>query len=309
MRESSVDLFVAEANARWWWTRRVLSGVVGLLSLVVLPHVVWADDDVEPPEAAIPLVDRDKVKAWKNQLVNQESGGKIRADGLVRDVHVIQSPDDLVRDEYWTLSEGAVGRVTRVDCVEDRPELTVYHVRFEGSPDGSPGWTKHRLPYRDRRETVANVRTRSEYSEGSGLTTTTDVQAESKRREGFELLSGSVGNIVEVNADHMIVRYTTDRVLARKRPRIGDLVVRGPDWCSGYADGGEQAWGQHQESLEGKLPIYTGRVVSEGLSGNELRVKWDVTGRVAAHRFNVDRFYDVEVVPEQNPRFAGERDE
>lgn len=285
------------------WARPAFLLIVGLIMFNQGARRSLGQDEIEPPEAAIPMVDRDKVKAWMDQLVNQESGGTVKADGRMRVVHVIQSPDDLVRDQYWTLDEGAVGRVTRVDVVEDRPELAVYHVRFEGSPEASPGWTTHRLPYRDRVETLAKERTRIEYSEGSGITRTTDVQAETKRREGFELLSGSVGNIVEVNEDHMIVRYTTDRILARKRPRVGDLVVRGPDWCGGYADGGETAWGQHPESQHGNLPIYTGRVVSEGLNGNELRVKWDITGRVTAHRFNVGRFYDVQVIPDQNPRF------
>jgi hypothetical protein len=280
------------------------------LACIVAPAGAFGQDDVEPPEAKIPLVDRDKVRAWTDQLVNQESGGTIIADGTVRVVHVIRSPDDLVRDQYWTLNEGAVGRVMRVDVVEDRPELTVYHVRFEGSPDDSPGWTKHRLEFKNRKEVEAIEQKRIELSEGSGtLTATTEVRAEVKDREGFKLLSGSVGNITEVNTDHMIVRYTTDGILARKRPRVGDLVVRGPDWCSGYADGGEKAWGQHPESQEGNLPIYTGRVVSEGLNGNELKVKWDITGRVTAHRFNVDRFYDVQLVPDQNPRFPKGRDE
>jgi len=288
---------------------REASARIALLMLMLV--IAWAsdprgsrsDDDIEPPEAAIPLIDRDKVKAWSGQLVNQASGGTIQADGLVREVHVIKSLDDLVRDTYWTLDEAAVGRVLRVDVVEDRPELTVYHVRFEGSPDDSPGWTKHRLPYRDRVETFANERTRTDFSEGSGVSTTTDIHAETKHRVGFELRSGSVGKITEINADHMMVRYTTDGILTRKRPRVGDLVVRGPDWCGGYADGGETPWGQHPESQHGNLPIYTGRVVSEGLNGNELRVKWDITGRVTAHRFNVGRFYDVQVVPDQNPRF------
>jgi hypothetical protein len=285
------------------WHRVVLLTLAGVM--VCVPDSRWArgDIDAEPPEAAIPMVDRDKVKAWMGQLVNQESGGFIEADGRMRVVHVIQSRDDLVRDQYWTLDEGAVGCVMRVDVVEDRPHLTVYYVRFEGSPEASPGWTAHRLPFRDRVEMVATERTQVDYSEGSGIARTTDVQSETKRREGFELESGSVGNIVEVNEDHMIVRYTTDSVLARKRPRVGDLVVRGPDWCGGYADGGETPWGPHTESQQVNVPIYTGRVVSEGLNGNELRVKWDITDRITAHRFNVGRFYDVQVVPDRNPRF------
>ena len=263
----------------------------------------------EPPEAVIALVKRDKVAAWQGQPVWQSARGTFEEDeGLKLEVSVIRSAGSTVQLKdgcYWVLNEGAVGTVERVEPVKDRPIVELY-VRFKGTPDTAQGWTQKNLKYAQRTQTDVQSETvvKDSYE---GVTTTETVRADAKDIGGYAV-SGEVGHIFEENGDSFLVKYNTDEILERRRPRVGELVVRGPDWRGGRADGGLQPWGQHPESLAGGTPRYIGKVIDEGEDANSLKVKWIVTGRETAHRFNVSGFYDIQVTPDVMPPKDGDVD-
>jgi len=288
--------------------RRQLGGFIVIAASVVKASVFAHGGTYG--EATAPLVERDPVAAWKGQPVWQRKGGTFIEDSNIKEVHIIEGSGNLVVDRYWMLNEGAVGVVTNVGTVPGR-DMVELDVRFMGSlddPKGLPmGWREYRLEFKDRVEinTSTDTQARTAVTDSYGgpeLVTQvdTDTQSEVKTRVGFPI-KGDFGRIIDRDGESITVRYSTDRVLERRRPRVHELVVRGPDWRGGTADGCLRLRGQHEESLEGRDSPYTGRVISEGLDANSLCVRWDRTGRVTAHRFNVANYYDVQVVPDIQP--------
>lgn len=254
-------------------------------------------------EASLPLTDRDKQAAWRGQLVWQRAGGTFNEDGVAKGVFVTEDPDNRVRKRCWVLNEGAVGIVENVEVVEGR-DFVQLDVRFKGSLDDPKrlpiGWTEARPEFTNRKVTTSQSETTVSESYGGSLQVNTDSQSVTKDQDGLPI-DGDVGHVIEHGDDSFLVRYSTDRPLERRRPRVGERVVRGPDWRGGTADGCLRPWGQHPESESGATPPFTGEVISEGADANGLLVRWDRTGRVTAHRFNVSRYYDVQVVPDVKP--------
>lgn len=259
---------------------------------------------LEPPQRGIPLVDRDPQAAWSGQAVWQRLCGSFTADQVDKQVSVIEGSGDLVRDRYWILNEAAIGIVESVEIADSRGVAHI-DVVFAGGIDDPKqmpvGWVEQNLEYKNRIETDTQSQTTVNESYGGGVTIDKTEHSESKERVGFPI-SGPFGRIVDRRPGSVVVRYNTDRALERRRPRLNDRVVRGPDWRGGAADGYVlDRWAQHPATVGGRASPFTGTVIDEGAGANDLLVKWDRTGRVTAHRFNVARFYDVQVVPDVRP--------
>jgi hypothetical protein len=252
------------------------------------------ENDVEPPDAGIAFVDRDRNKeaAWQGQIVYQTGGGRIEADGKSIDVCVIMPDeegrqDNQVQHEFYMLEESAEGYVERVKEIPGRPEQTRYFVRFIGPLNRATGWKLVKLEFDNREQQDGVARVTPTYDGGYEK----DWHVEIKRRTGFNV-DGPVGVIVEERGDFVIVEYPTDRIFALRRPRKGELVVRGPDWHAGYADGYDRPWGL----LPAGEHRYCGTVLDD-FRGDEVHVRWRATERTLTHRYNQKRYYDVRWSP------------
>lgn len=252
------------------------------------------ENDAEPPDAGIAFVDRDRNKqaAWQGQIVYQTGGGSIDADGKTHGVCVIMPDeegrqDNQVQHEFYMLEESAEGYVEKVVEIPGRPEQTRYFVRFIGPLNRAPGWTLVKLEF-DKREQQDGVERVTRTSDGGYEK---DWHVEIKQRTGFNV-DGPIGVIVEHRGDFVIVEYPTDQIFALRRPRKGDLVVRGGDWHAGYADGYDRPWGL----LPAVDPRFCGTVLDD-FRGDEVHVRWAATERTLTHRYNQKRYYDVRWLP------------
>lgn len=253
--------------------------------------------DMEPPDAGIAFVDRDRNKevAWGGQVVYQTGGGRIEADGKTFGVCVIRPDeqgrqDNQVQHEFYMLEESAEGYVEKVEEIPGRPEQTRYFVRFIGPLTRAPGWRLVKLEFDNREQQDGSLTVTPTYDGGYQE----DWHVEIKQRTGFNV-EGPVGVIVEQRGEFIIVEYPTDRIFALRRPRKGEIVVRGPDWHSGYADGAAQPWGLIQGGRESSL-VFAGKVLDD-FRGDEVHVHWGLTDRILKHRYNQKRYYDVRWVP------------
>jgi hypothetical protein len=120
-----------------------------------------------------------------------------------------------------------------------------------------------------------------------------------RERNGQPVEENEVGLIVDRTEKSTTVRYPM-HLLGRLRPQPGDVVVRGPDWSDGHADGGGRPFGMVKDAVEEGTPKYPGIVLAErdGRSGF-IAVYWKATGRKTRHRFDMSGFYDIQVVPGQ----------
>lgn len=253
--------------------------------------------DTEPPDRGFAFVDLDRNKetAWKGQIVYQTGGGRIDADGQIFGVCVIKPDeegrqDNQVQHEFYMLEESAEGYVERVEEIPGRPEQTRYFVRFIGPLAKAPGWRLVKLEFDNREQQDGTLTVTPTYDGGYQK----DWHVEMKQRTGFNV-NGPVGVIVEERGEFVIVEYPTDRIFALRRPRKGEVVVRGPDWHSGYADGAAQPWGLLQGGRDSSL-AFCG-VVLDDSRGDEVHVHWRATDRILKHRYNQKRYYDVRWVP------------
>jgi hypothetical protein len=252
------------------------------------------ENDAEPPDAGIAFVDRDRNKqaAWQGQIVYQTGGGSIEADGKTHGVCVIMPDeegrqDNQVQHEFYMLEESAEGYVEKVVEIPGRPEQTRYFVRFIGPLNRALGWKLVKLEFDSREQQDGVARVTPTYDGGYEK----DWHVEIKQRTGFNV-DGPVGVIVEERGDFIIVEYPTDRIFALRRPRKGELVVRGPDWHAGYADGYDRPWGL----LPAEEHRYCGTVLDD-FRGDEVHVRWPATERTLMHRYNQKRYYDVRWLP------------
>ena len=238
-------------------------------------------------EWAEPLSLRDPEASWLGQPVFQKSGIVIEDSGYI------------VKERYWTLDEKAIGTVTRVEAVPNRPQLAKLYVRYDGSPADTTGWTAHEFEF--GREVVSTttgekrVRTDSQ----GGVTVESSESTVTRERNGQPVEENEVGLIVDRTDKSTTVRYPM-HLLGRLRPQPGDVVVRGPDWSDGHADGGGRPFGALKDAVEAGTPKYPGIVLAErdGRSGF-IAVYWKATGRKTRHRFDMSGFYDIQVVPGQ----------
>lgn len=264
-------------------------------------HTIYAQDELKSPDEATPitgrysryeleewnepLVLRDPVKAWEHAAVVQKSG------------LVIEDPGYVVKQRYWTLDEKAVGTVVKVEAVRDRPNSARLFVRFDCSPAESPGWTQHEFEFSREIVSTTTGEKRIRTDSAGGATVESSETTVTKERNGQPVKENEVGLIVESTNKFTLVRYPMS-LIGRVRPRIGDIVVRGPDWCDGHADGGDKPLGAIVDATENGNPKFAGIVLSErdGRTGY-VTVLWKATGRKTSHRFDFKSFYDIQVVP------------
>lgn len=231
-----------------------------------------------------PLSLRDPEKAWVGQPVFQKEG------------IVIEDSDYVMKKRFWKLDEKAIGTVVRVETAPNRPNLAKLFVRFDGTPNESPGWTEEGFQFgREVVSTTTGEKKIRNDSQGGATVESTETTV-TRERNGQKVEEDGVGLIVERTDKFTTVRYPMP-LLGRLRPQPGDVVVRGPDWCEGHADGGGRPFGMLKDAVENGTPKYTGIVLAErdGRSGF-IAVYWRATGRKTRHRFDMSGFYDIQVV-------------
>ena len=206
------------------------------------------------------LCSRDPKQFWQGRKVT----------GIQKDRIVIPDLDYIIRDQYWFLSKTAVGKVEEVR-VGDR-KGTVCVVLFKDMT----GWEPHSI----NEEKKIEVR---RTDEGLEITVTKGIPIDSKEC-GLKVGEGIDGIRVEFPA----------ALLAWPWPRVGDKVIRGPDWFNGYADGGTCPFGVNSDDPK----RFFGRVEDSTDSEDEriIKVHWDVTGRTSGCRFGQQNFYEVEQI-------------
>lgn len=286
------------------------AGLMGLIVAGIIPwgtiHSpgdVYAEDNAQVKGEPVPIVSRftayeidewdeplslrDPEAAWVGQPVFQKSG------------IVIEDAGYIVKQRYWTLDEKAIGRVARVEEVPNRPKLAKLFVRYDGSPNDSPGWTAHEFEF--GREVVSTTTGQKRIRNDSlgGISVESSESTVTRERNGQPVEENEVGLIVDRTEKSTTVRYPM-HLVGRLRPQPGDVVVRGPDWCEGHADGGARPFGSLKDAVENGTPKYPGIVLAErdGRSGF-IAVYWKATGRKTRHRFDMSGFYDIQVVPGQ----------
>lgn len=232
-----------------------------------------------------PLALRDPEKAWVGQPVFQKSG------------IVIEDSDYIVKQRYWTLDEKAIGTVAKVETVPNRPDLAKLYVRFEGAPDGSPGWTERGFEFgREVVSTTTGEKTIRNDSAG-GVRVESTESTVTRERNGQPVKESEVGLIMDRTDKFTTVRYPMPLV-GRLRPQPGDIVVRGPDWCDGHADGGGRPFGALRDAEENGTSKYAGIVLAErDVRTGFVAVFWKATNRKTRHRFDALGFYDIQVLP------------
>jgi len=286
----------------------------GLMSLAVAGIAAWTAMNLagdagaqENPRAAVepalivgrftpyeleewdePLSLRDPEAAWVGQPVFQKSG------------IVIEDAGYIVKNRYWTLDDKAIGTVARVESVPNRPQLAKLYVRYVGSPEDLAGWTTREFEFGREVVSTTTGEKRIQNDSQGGVRVESTESTVTRERNGQPVEEHEVGLIVDRTEKSTTVRYPM-HLVGRLRPQPGDVVVRGPDWCEGHADGGERPFGALKDAVEGGSPKYPGVVLAErdGRSGF-IAVYWKATGRKTRHRFDTFGFYDIQVVPGQH---------
>ena len=169
-------------------------------------------------------------------------------------------PDNLIKEGYWELHSDAKGEVV---SVSDDGFCTVHF-------DDKTGWERHELQVKSRTYVKA-------YYDYYG-----NVFLEKWTKEGMSVNPDDHGRIVD-EQDGITVRFRL-LLVGMSNPRVGAKVVRGPDWPKRrFVDG----------CLDENDGPCIGEVVEPVGKDFYIRVKWEKTGLIEAHRFDCRRRYDV----------------
>lgn len=221
-----------------------------------------------------PLQVRDPQAAWRGQPVFQKRG-----------IVMEEKEGDIVYQGYWVLDRSAIGVVEEVRLSPKMPKLVV---RF---PNRN-GWERRVLEI--QRETTDTTQTRMSIRPsyaGDGAEIEKDEVTVRYEKVGMKVDPAVAGHIIGEEGDSTVVELPMNLV-GRARPLVGSRVIRGPDWCDGFADGGSVPFGPNPKPL-----AFTGEVVEERDVNGCVTVRWEQTGRVTAHRYDVSGFYDLQPLP------------
>jgi hypothetical protein len=250
------------ACASCGWQVKLAKAIDGQLGGALVPAITV--DDLKA--CATPAQHRDPEKFWTGKKVFQKLG------------IVVEDRDFIVRDRYWEIDANAVGTVVRVRQDSIGPVCRVVFVSTEH-------WQQRgfeKKPVAMTTEKQALQVTHAGY-EAVSIST-------SYRIEGVAVDRRFCGLIVSEDGDGRSVEFPA-ALLSKAMPRLNDKVVRGPDWCDGYADGGAVPIGQIERVAEG----CEGVVVKERDRDGNIDVEWLRTGRTTTHRFDSRDFYDIEL--------------
>jgi hypothetical protein len=231
---------------------------------VALFFSVSRADDIE---VETPACVREGAKFWEGKYVIQVYGY----------VFAREDEDNVARKYYWKLGDAAIGKV--VEGLDGGQ----FVVEFKDDN----GWEKVEVPQEFQQRKVTTIH--YDYDnygrvQGASMTTCT--------REGFQVGPRQWGRIIGEEGASRTVRFPWE-CLGLPRPKVGDKVVRGPDWRCGHADGGSKPAGQLPS---GEADLW-GEVIKKSDEDRYVFVRWDKTGRESAYRYDYRRFYDVMVVP------------
>jgi len=219
---------------------------------------------------ATPSQHREPEKFWTGKKVFQKRG------------IVVEDQDFIVRDRYWELDTNAVGKVVGVRQTGMGPICRVVFVDNEH-------WQKRGFEKKPVSQTVEKQSLQVTHAGYEAVSIST-----SYRIEGVAVDRRLCGQIVSEDGTQRIVEFPA-ALLSRAMPRLNDKVVRGPDWCDGYADGGGVPIGQVEAGAAG----CEGVVVKERDRDGNIDIEWVRTGRVTTHRFDSRDFYDIELAEKE----------
>lgn len=237
-------------------------GLFFLMVFWTVASVVGADKSAAPDDDR-PASMRG-VEFWKGRAVIQVFGH----------VFALEDKADVATKYYWTLSDSAVGKV--IECIDGN------FVRVEFVDD--KGWERIAVP-----EPKTEVKFDFDYDNYGAVES---VNVSVVKKEGIRIGPRQWGRVIEEAGGRRIVEFPVE-CLGLQRPRVGDRVVRGPDWRAGHADGGSLPVGP----LSAGDGDCSGEVTDEVDSDRYVKVRWNKTGREGFYRFDWRRYYDVEVPP------------
>jgi hypothetical protein len=216
----------------------------------------------ELKQFSVPHQERNPAQFWKGKEVFQKRG------------IVVEDKDFVIRKRWWELSRYHVGTVQDVDVDHRGGSATVL---FRNKPKwmekpGGPGQASSK----EQSITV----TRDGYPKHT--------IAISSRAEGIAVDEKCCGLLIKEEAESCCVEFPW-ALLALVWPEMNDRVVRGPDWCDGYADGGNTPFGPNTNVDKKCIGVVRSSRDSQGY----VEVEWEVTGRITSHRVDVRNFYDV----------------
>jgi hypothetical protein len=188
----------------------------------------------------------------------------VQKRGWVRDA---EDHGDVIRKGYWTLDDvSAVG--------------TVQAFHADGTVDvafaDETGWSRVDFTVTKVSRTAV---TYDKYGDRLNLVSWTE--------EGVKIDPRDHGVIIAEDGNRRIVRFPLN-CLALAPLKVGDRVVRGPDWNRGFSDGGDFPQGDN-----GSVGDLWGEVIKEADADHYVKVKWSKTGIRESCRFDCRRKYDI----------------
>jgi len=216
-----------------------------------------------------PQQTRDPVGFWKARRAYQKSGV------------IVEDRDFVVRERYWIPESRDVGEVVKVTAGDN-------WVTCSGLYRSASKWREQALPERPDSRTEKTMTIEVERP-GPFEKVRIDTVTTTYHIEGLGVPPERVGVIVEETPEGTLVD-TPSHLLRLELPRIRDVVIRGPDWANGYADGGAVGYGENPDSPE----QYVGTVVTDRDADGNYDVEWSQTGRTGSYRFDDSRgYYDI----------------
>lgn len=255
---------MSEANRDWRqgsrhaWRQRGWAFIAVCCCGVLVPGAVDAEPMDDGPAA-------DRADFWRGRSVIQVFGN----------VFAFHDEGDVATKYYWTLDSSAIGKVVEVI---PGGKGTLVRVEF---PDDT-GWQRTDIPPPE-----TTIKYNFDY-DNYGRPESVNVTV--VKKEGIRVGPREWGRIIDEAGQRRVVEFPVEN-LGLRRPRRGDVVVRGPDWRAGYADGGTQPEGPASAG-DGEC---TGEVLEEPDAYRYVKVQWKKTGREGFYRFDKRRYYDVEV--------------
>lgn len=246
----------------------VLAAAACANGLFAFPTVQAVEDADEATRPAV-LTD---TRFWQDRRVVQVRGWVLdKTDN-----------DGIMRKRYWTLGDAAVAKVTEIlDGGEVICEFPGY----------DKGWQEHGINEQDRRRTKPQI-----YYDAYG--DRWNVETYSYTEQGIPVNRSDHGILISDDSEEKVrkVRFPVN-CIGLCRPRVGDRILRGPDWHAGRADGGPQPTGELPPSVRDQ---FWGTVIEPRDADGYMKVEWEQTGRKASYRFDCRRFYDIVSMPDDD---------